>query len=342
LEEKRVNVIMDLLGIKSSNESFTSRTICDKMLPVHTIKEKERSVESSDKLDSSYRPKIMIDVHAGNTSKSRSKNKRALHFHNTASILWIESVEDMSNEEVDACYHSNRDYLEFRDRERNMSRHFSTWASYRENRVEEFIGVESRLQRYQRRQRSKNAVFAVILEQDLREEKEPANVCDTDSLLEVDNDVMIARIYQQYSRESTRLALERGASNAALVNATSPSGFNPLIPWEIPGPRKNKATRDRSVDLIRYSSCTHPILQISSWDQEPKDSQYENRYELQERKTNHGRRRQLAPIKQKIIRSQENCSSNQVAPERQYQYLPRQWPIHCGIVPSNNAPRLLT
>jgi len=158
----------------------------------------------------------------------------------------------------------------------------------------------------------------------------------------VDNDVITARIYQQYTRESTRLALERGASNAALVNATPPSRFNPLIPWEIPGPSKNKAMRDRSVDLVRYSSCTHPILQMSSWDQEPKDSQYENRYELQKRKTNHGRRQQLAPIQQKIVRSQEYCSSNQVAPERQYQYLPRQWPIHCGIVPSNNAPRLLT
>jgi hypothetical protein len=376
---------MNHRGMPFSNESFTSSppTIFAKKRPIYNNKEKEESIAPSNNLDVlSSRQKMLEDSYAGDTaynSKSKNKNKsnskRAIHFHDTASILWIESVEDMSDEEIDACYYSSRDYLGFRDRERNMSRHFSNWGIVQQSRLEEFLGVESRLQRYHRRQRNKNAVFAVILEQELGQElgqeKEHDNVRDADSLVEVeDDDVIIARIYQQYTGESTRLALGRGATNATLVNTTSPSSSSScsspfvlkergikekeaasvprrfLLPWEIPGPSQNKTTRSRPADLVRYTSCTHPILphhylEMSSWDQpqEPKDFQYEHRCELQERETNNGRRRQQAPVQQKIIRSQEY---DQVLPQGQCQYLPRQWPMYCDIVPPMSAPRLLT
>jgi hypothetical protein len=362
-------------GMPFSNESFTSSpTMFAKKRPIYNNKEIEVSIVPSNNLDLSPRQKMLKDSCAGDATYN-SKSKRAIHFHDTANILWIESVEDMSDEEIDACYYSSRDYLGFRDRERNMSRHFSNWGIVQQSRLEEFLGVESRLQRYHRRQRNKNAVFAVILEQELGQElgqeKEHDNVRDADSLVEVeDDDVIIARIYQQYTGESTRLALGRGATNATLVNTTSPSSSSScsspfvlkergikekeaasvprrfLLPWEIPGPSQNKTTRSRPADLVRYTSCTHPILphhylEMSSWDQpqEPKDFQYEHRCELQERETNHGKRRQQAPVQQKIIRSQEY---DQVLPQGQCQYLPRQWPMYCDIVPPMSAPRLLT
>ena len=363
-----------------SNESFTSSpTKSAKKRPIYNNKEKEESIAPSNNLGLSPRQTMLEDSCARDAtyiSKSKSKSKRAIHFHDTASILWIESVEDMSDEEIDACYYSNRDYLGFRGRERNMSRHFSSWGIVPGSRVEEFLGVESRLQRYHRRQRNKNAVFAVILEQELGQEMGSNNVRDADSLLE-DDDVIIARIYQQYTRESTRLALGRGATNAALVNATFPPSSSSssssssscsspfvlrercirekeaasvprrfLLPWEIPGPSQNKTTRSRPADLVRYTSCTHPILphqylEMSSWDQpqEPKDFQYEHQCELQERETNNDRRRQQAPIRQKIIRGQEY---NQVMPQGQCQSLPQKWLVNCDIVPPMSAPRLLT
>lgn len=149
-------------------------------------------------------------------SLTNTKTKRTLHFHNAASILLIEKAENMSEKEIDACYYKSRDYSCFRDRERRISRIFSNSSAMNGCRKGDYLGVESQLQRFHRRQRSKNAVFAVMLEQELRQE----NVDDADSLPGED-DLTIARVYHQYTRESARLARERATANACQVGRTA-------------------------------------------------------------------------------------------------------------------------
>ena len=268
---------------------------------------------------------------------SESSYGRSLQFHDTTSILWIESADNMSAEEVEACYFSTRDYLCFRNREKRMSRKFTGWGFIKGSRNADLLGVETRLQRFHRRQRSKNAVFAVILEQELRQE----STCDSASSIDQD-DIIIAQVYRQYTRESTRLARERAISNATQVEKifssslrTNRSFMNEIemeekkeempsmtsadlgLSWENPVSNRNKTDRNRSTDTVRYSSFSHLILphhylemsypekQLNQPKESP-DFRFENQSEIPGRGSHNGSRRQEAPIQQQIIRSKEN------------------------------------
>uniref|UniRef100_A0A7S4EN25 Uncharacterized protein n=1 Tax=Pseudo-nitzschia australis TaxID=44445 RepID=A0A7S4EN25_9STRA len=255
--------------------------------------------------------------------RSERSCDRTLQFHDTTSILWIESADEMSAEEIEACYFSTRDYLCFRNREKRMSRDFSGWGFMKGSRNTDLLGVETRLQRFHRRQRSKNAVFAVILEQELRQE----STCDTVSSIEED-DIILSQVYRQYTRESTRLARERAISNATQVEKLFPSSLrtngslmnetisNLGLPWEIPISNRNKIARNRSADTVAYSSCSHPIfphhyLELSypekqlNQSEESQDFRYENQSEIPTRGLHNGSRRQEAPIQQQIIGRKE-------------------------------------
>jgi hypothetical protein len=322
-----------------------------------------------------------------------TKMKRSLHFHDTTSILWIERNENMSDKEVDACYYNSRDYSCFRDRERRISRTFSNWSFVKgEQRKGDYLGVESRLQRYHRRQRSKNAVFAVILEQELRQE----NRHEVDSSLPVEDDLAIALVYQQQTKESARLARERANVNASQVGITASSmlhnsrkSMNEIImekgeeethiatthfelPWEVPGSNEKRTTESRRTDMIKYTTCSHPILPShyletlhckepdTLWIQS-QDFRYERQLKFQDQGTHYGKISQEAPVQQTYILTNEVYKSRQAmsqahtefqlsqlraATEQNYSggTITQQWmwnPIPCDVVTPTSVPRFL-
>mmetsp|Transcript_1141 Transcript_1141/g.2430 ORF Transcript_1141/g.2430 Transcript_1141/m.2430 type:complete len:368 (+) Transcript_1141:226-1329(+) len=262
---------------------------------------------------------------------------RTIQFHDITSIFWIESAEDMSDEEIEASYYSSRDYLCFRTREKRTYRNFSGWGLMKGRNNEDLIGVETKMQRFHRRQRSKNAIFAVILEQELRQEA----AHDTSSSTEEDDDKLIARAYQQYTGESTRLARERAKTNANQVNGftswskrTNGSFTEEVevekkkderpsittvtfgLPWEVPISSQKKTALSRSADIVKYVSCSHSLLaqnylgtsylqdQLDQPEELP-EFRHENQSDFQGREAHRGRLRQEAPIRQQIIRSKE-------------------------------------
>jgi len=322
-----------------------------------------------------------------------TKMKRSLRFHDTTSILWIESTENMSNKEIYACYYNSRDYSCFRDRERRISRNLSIWSFMKGDRNRDLIGVESRLQRFYRRERSRNAVFSVILEQELRQE----NGDDSDSMPEED-DLATARVYQEYTKESARLARKRATENALQVETTasmfihtSRESMNEIemekggeeahgtmshfeLPWKIPAYTKKEQIKYRPTDMVKYTTCSHPILPSRYLEmlnckeqdtsrtqpQESQDSRYEHQCKFQDRGIQYRSRRQEAPVQQNIVRAQEHHNfghfmprahtvlqtSQQLAATKQSRpgTFTREWvwnPIPCDAVsPTNNVPKM--
>ena len=264
-----------------------------------------------------------------------TKMKRSLHFHDSTSIFWIEGTENLSDKEIDACYYNSRDYSGFRDRERRMSRIFSNWSFVKGGqRRGDYLGVESRLQRYHRRQRSKNAVFAVILEQELRQE----NRHEVDPSLPVEDDLAIALVYQQLTKESARLARERANANSSQVGTTvssmshnSRKSMNEIEmekgkeethiatthfeqPWEVPGSNEKRTTESRPTDMIRYTTCSRRIFPFhyaeTVHSKEPdtlwiqaQNFRYEHQLEFQYHGTQYGNKSQEAPVRQKVYQS---------------------------------------
>lgn len=265
--------------------------------------------------------------------RTDTKMERSLHFQDTTSILWIEGIDSMTDEEIDDCYYNSRDYDGFRDRERRMQRNFSNWAFMKSGRKAEYLGVESRVQRFQRRQRTKNAVFAVLLEQELHTEKPHGD----DSLIQ--EDLAIAQAYQQHTKESTRLARERANTNALQVNKSSSSVLNANgtsiaevemdkgeenpnfskknidLPWEVPVSNKTQSNKNRPVNMIRYSTCAYlPSQYLNTIHcnepnvlQKPSQSfrYFQHRKIQGPRVMLHGNGSQEAPIEQTIIRNAE-------------------------------------
>jgi hypothetical protein len=271
------------------------------------------------------------------TDETEMKIKRSLNFHHTTTILWIEGTENMSETEIDACYYNYQDYSCFRDRERRISRNFSNWGYMKGGRNgEEYLGVESRLQRFHRRQRSKNAIFAVILEQELRQEN-----AGKDDSLPVE-ELGIARVYQQYTKESARLAIERAAANASQVERTAPSSFHnrtiskekmelengegekctemthSQLPWDVPAFDTNSTNKNRPRAMIKYSTSSHPTLpdhyvkQDTFMKHSPnsREFSYEQR-KFDDKKMKHRDRIEEAPFEHKFIQSQTYHQSAQ-------------------------------
>ena len=293
---------------------------------------------------------ILNDSHDNKTTDelvntSNNKMKPSLHFNDTTSIQWIENTDDMSNEEIDACYYNSRDYSCFRDRERRLSRNCSNWSFFKGGRKRDLLGVETPLQRFHRRERSRNAVYAVILEQELRQEHNQ----DSDSLSEEDA-LGIANVYQQYTKESERLARERALVNLSQVDRTesfplfsnsdalhkidmgkwgerepvAARQYDP--PWEVPFSNKNSTANIRPSAMIKYMTCSRPLLPGHHIDMlhckehdmsrkqlhQFRDFRYEDQFNLQDRDRSNENRRQRAPVQQKIVRAQNATKFSQV------------------------------
>ena len=267
-------------------------------------------------------------------TSTETKMKKFCHWHDSTSILWIESVDNMSLAEIDDCYYSTDDYTAFRDRERSIVRNFSNWRFMNKVRKDDYLGVESRLQRFHRRERTKNSLSAVLLEQELRAECFP----------NTEDDVAIARAYKRHTTESARLARERADINASLVgNAPSSSsssshqskslinefvemevdGENTLsvakeseTPWEVPASTSNKKN-NRTANLIRYATCTYPIPPVDDSaviyinTQRVSQSQpQEHRYSYQNPFEPPKKMIAQAPAKQKVVQPQTQYHLN--------------------------------
>jgi len=208
--------------------------------------------------------------------------KRLLHFHDTASILWIDRIDSLSDKEFDAYYYNARDYSCFRDREKRLSRNASRWGFFTKGLKGDYRGVESQVQRFHRRQRSKNSIFAVMLEQELRQE----NSSDASFLADEDH-LAIALVYQKHTKESARLARERANATASQVERQVERDVSSLscnsktqtkeikidkeeeknaavthiaLPWEVPTSNASRMIESRPADVIKYSSlCNHTL-----------------------------------------------------------------------------------
>ena len=211
-------------------------------------------------------------------------------------------------------------------------------------RKDDYLGVESRLQRFHRRERTKNALSAVLLEQELRAECFP----------NTEDDVAIARAYKRHTTESARLARERADINASLVgNAPSSSsshqskslinefvemevdGENTLsvakeseTPWEVPASTSNKKN-NRTANLIRYSTCTCPIPPVDDSaviyinTQRVSQSQpQEHRYSYQNPFEPPKKMIAQAPAKQKVVQpqTQYHLNHSMARPQCRQQY----------------------
>ena len=267
------------------------------------------------------------------TRCSNKNMKRSLHFHDNTSILWIENSNDMSDEEIDACYYNSRDYSCFRDRERRLSRNFSNCRFMKGGLKGDLLGIESPLQRLHRRERSRNAVFAVILEQEIRQEH-------TYSLSEEDA-LGIARVYQQYTKESERLARERALLNASQVDKiasfSSCSTGEPMYkiemdkwgeekhtigrhhdqPWEVPAYNGNGTIINHPTAMVKYTTCSYPqdqyhylnMLHSEAQDTSQKqlqkfhDYRYEDQFELRVRELKHENRCEEELVPRKLNRA---------------------------------------
>ena len=307
--------------------------------------------------------------------RTDTKMNRSLHFQETTSILWIEGIDSIPEKEIDDCYYNSRDYICFRDRERRLCRNFSNFGFMKKGRKGDYLGVESRLQRFHRRQRIKNAVFAVLLEQELRIE----NGRSADSRIE---DVLaIARVYQQYTKESTRVAREKADVNSSLVGRTtstilskSRTFMNEIemgsgeegthitnkkfeLPWEVPVFSKTRLYKNGPADMIKYSTCSYPILPIDysetlhcKQQSVSQNSPQDYRYLYQNRFDDRG-----TPVEQKIIRTQEYYKFNNAmfhpqstqhpvtTGQNYHNIMSQQWnwnQIPCDVGPSANVPTL--
>lgn len=213
----------------------------------------------------------------GKFDTTETKMKKSCHFHDSTSILWIEPIENMSLAEIDDCYYSTDDYTFFRNREKRIVRNFSNFGFMKKGRKDDYLGVESRLQRFHRRERTKNALFAVLLEQELRVECCP----------NTEDDAAIARSYKRHTNVSARLARERADKNASLVRSSSYSSWQQTkpfrneiemeidtdaaqtatkeseTPWEVPvSKNKKRSNKKTTTNLIRYSTCAYPIAPV--------------------------------------------------------------------------------
>jgi hypothetical protein len=136
---------------------------------------------------------------------------RKVHFNEVAKVMWIENINDMSVEELDASYYTPQDYLDIREREKNLFRQLSNWGTI-QSTADDIMGLECRAQRYNRKGRSRDSIYAVVLEQEMNRNPE-TGVCD---------DVTLCQIYQPYTIEATRMASDRALKNSMQVG-TAPS-----------------------------------------------------------------------------------------------------------------------
>jgi hypothetical protein len=138
--------------------------------------------------------------------RSRRSHRKAagrkIHFNEMAMVIWIESIDDMTDEEFDASFFAPQDYLAIREREKVLFRQISTLGMIRSPQ-DDCLGLETRVQRYQRKGRSRESIYAVIFEQEMNRDFR-TGVC---------NDCFLAQIYQPFAQIAAQMARDRATRN---------------------------------------------------------------------------------------------------------------------------------
>jgi hypothetical protein len=165
---------------------------------------------------SSFRSKSSRSKHGRSTinfssdAAAKHISPRKVHFNEVAAVMWIENIDDLSVEELDASYYTPQDYFDIREREKKLFRQLSNWGTIHST-ADDILGLECRVQRYHRKGRSRDSIYAVVLEQEMHRNLK-TGVCD---------DVTLSQIYQPYTMEATRMARDRALKNSMQVG-TSP------------------------------------------------------------------------------------------------------------------------
>lgn len=135
--------------------------------------------------------------------------RRKISFNEMAMVMWIDTVDELSDDEFDASYYSPQEYLAIREREKSLFRQLSNLGVVR-SLSDDIMGLESRLQRYHRKSRSRESIATVIFEQEMN--RNPTNGrCD---------DTILSQMYIPYSREASFAAQERAWKNSIQTGTT--------------------------------------------------------------------------------------------------------------------------
>ncbi|KAG7344659.1 hypothetical protein IV203_022667 [Nitzschia inconspicua] len=158
-------------------------------------------------LRSSNRPKQLKAAYP-----TKAKEGRNVHFKEIATVLWIECIDDMSDEELDASYYTPKEYFAIRERERILFRQLSNLGTIR-SLSDDVLGLESRIQRCHRKGRSRDSIYAVILEQEMNRNLH-TGVC---------SDSALSLVYRPYAIDASRMAQDRAVENSLQVELASDS-----------------------------------------------------------------------------------------------------------------------
>ena len=167
------------------------------------------------------------------TEEEKPKQKKHVHFDEFAEVTLILSRRELGSRICKKSYFSPYEMELMRERERQLVRDISahgamniqkqTHGRWQNDDIE--LGVQCRIERYHRRQRIKDAVCSVLLEQELLVqtsstlkggEKDGHSSSNDDP----DSAVGLADVYQEYTYESTRLAIHRAKINARQVGSS--------------------------------------------------------------------------------------------------------------------------
>jgi hypothetical protein len=124
---------------------------------------------------------------------------------------------------LDACFFNTQDYINFRLREKDMCRQLSLFGKVKPDVLEreDLLGLETRIQRRHRKGRSRDAIYAVIFEQEMTRGIETKSI----------NDEVLAQIYRQFTDIPSRLARERALSNSMQIISKMDSPSNYVNPY---------------------------------------------------------------------------------------------------------------
>ena len=167
------------------------------------------------------------------TEEPKPKQNKHVHFDEFAEVTLILSRRELGSRVCKQSYFSPYEMELMRERERQLVRDISahgamniqtqTHGRWQNDDIE--LGVQCRIERYHRRQRIKDAVCSVLLEQELlvqttsttegKEHDGHNSLCNEPDLASG-----LADVYQEYTYESTRLAIHRAKINARQVGSS--------------------------------------------------------------------------------------------------------------------------
>ena len=176
---------------------------------------REEGIENIEYPSSETLPSCFQSRHSHRTRSA----DRKIHFNEMAMVIWIESIDDFTDDELDDCYLAPQDYVTIREREKSLFRQLSSLGMIRST-SDDCLGMETRIQRYQRKGRSRESIYAVVFEQEM----------NRDSRTGVCNEIFLAQVYRPFAQIAAQLARDRASRNAMqAASICDPSRFVDVV-----------------------------------------------------------------------------------------------------------------